>query len=311
MNLEDIKIDENIFKRLNPFRNKSKFKNPIGFDKMKEISDLKKRLQGHLKAYINNFNKAPDRKDEFMEALGEALLNELSLTIGKVQQVLTQEHDKLNEEIKDNSILRNINSLFNNLMYIKQDTPLVEVEDILLHIYKKLKEHLDIKFPLDAEYDDIDPDSEQLAHNTYEEKFFKNPSTNFNDFANIDVANTNDDKYNEVKEKYRANFNKIWETKYKNEVSSGNENYAVIQAINKEWYKKPINDTTSYQDFKNKRVYETYFELWFNTILQSKFNKLWDKDFKKRWVELHKKEREQSKSRLTHLKENFNNIFKG
>jgi hypothetical protein len=179
MLLEQITIDENIFKRLNPFKRKSV--QHTKFNKIKEINTLKKILKSYINEYVSKVSKDPKNKTQYFDELGELLLSELSLVISKLQNELSEilDYQNIQEEVEDKSLFRNLNFLIKELDLVDDDMSLIDVEKILLHIYKKLKEHLDIKFPLDAEGDDIDPESEFEDRKKYLQKFYKYPTANF------------------------------------------------------------------------------------------------------------------------------------
>jgi hypothetical protein len=317
MLLEQITIDENIFKRLNPFKRK-KYVPHTQFDKIKEINNLKKLLKSDINEYIKKVSKDPKNKSNYFDELGELLLNDLSTVISKLQTELSTISEKpILEDVEDKTLIRNLNFLFKELDLIDEAMELVEVEKILLHIYKKLKEHLDIKFPLDSEYDDIDPESEHEDYKKYLEKFYKYPTIDFDKLQNIDIDKIGYEFYKQVKEKNKQKFDKEWNEKYKNEWLEND----IENDIMKDW-KSNTNINQTFNNFKSNWIktyitpeteqiaYDQYFTLWYNTMLKAKFNQLWYSTFRPRWIQIYKKNINKERDKLSFLKENINNIFR-
>lgn len=318
MLLEQITIDENIFKRLNPFK-----RNPIihrtSFKKLKEINSLKKVLKSHINAYISKVSKNPNNKAEYFDELGELLLNEISSTLSVLQDALTNVviPQAIKEEIEDKTLIRNLNFLFKELNLVDDDMSLVDVEKILLHIYKKLKEHLDIKFPLDVEGDDIDPESEYEDYIQYLKKFLKYPTADIVKLSKINSDKIGNEYYDQVKEKNKSQFDKAWKEKYKQQWFDN----TLLKDLNDDWSKN-TDIKKSFENFKKEWLqtyitpetikigYDEYFTKWFNTMLKIKFEQLWSSKFRNIWINLFKAQNKNKRDELSYLKENINNIFR-
>lgn len=321
MLLKDIKINENLFNFVSPSQIPA-IHNGGGeksFNKMEEIKKLKISLHKHINEYFHNIHKDPTNKEQYFQELGGELSNELEIIISKLRQYLTDqlELQPITEEIEDKSLVRNLNKLFNHLSYIHENTSLIHVEKILILIYKKLKEVLNINFPVDVDQDiDVNIDTQDEAYDFYLKKFYKNPTTNFEELAKTDETNSSMVAYIQALKSHEDEFKKEWEAKYKHQAYDDRTlDQTVEDEFSNVWAKKPMNDKRDYQTFKKdwlkKYAYDRYFQLWFNGVLNVKFNELWDKDFKFKWFELFKKERAQHEDKLKHLKEGFNKLFRG
>lgn len=304
---------ESFFTKLNPFKNK--YKPDTNYDKFKEIKILKNSLIKSLKDYQYNIKKDPKNKNNYIEQLSEELLSALQLEIAKLQEILGDLN--LKEEVNQ-EYPNKLKYLIQQLDLIDRDTSLTQIEKLLIHMYETVKKNLQIDSELD--YNNIDIDDEVIIKKNFLKAFLKHPTSNLEVLKNI-VKKDEDGEFddhsdylNKIKNNSKSQFDKEWESKYKNEwfenfkdENMRNGYYDVSELFSNydEYEKAWLEKHPTQEELKNG--YNDYFEKWFNTFLISKFNKLWDSEFKNKV--LNKNVFNADRERLSHLKEKFQNIF--
>lgn len=341
MLLTKIELEENFIKKIFSKFKKQKPDQHTKFNKIKQINWLKKELYNFIKEYLKNIKTNPKNKNEYYQELGENLLNSIAIVLSDLRNEIGDfiEENRIDEE-QDKSIIRSLNKLISELNYIDEDTSLINVEKILVHIFEKIKEHMNINYEMDIDPEGFDPDYEALAIKDYLTAFFYYPTANFEKLHDIvkqfkseqnntsghsqddinklkQIMYNQSEYYKKVKENNKDMFIKEWDKnqdrwikdEFANDISEdfyqSGGSYENYEDFIKTWIEKNVTPEVKY------RVFLLHYKAWFDQMLKIKFHNLWQNNFKQKWMQVYKQDIENEKSKLAHLKEKLKVLFEG